>query len=189
MKKKLKCDSIGEITSDENDFSYKYSDATSVKVMGIISSVTKKQTKNGDMMSFITVEDVDGSVEVIIFPKLYSKYANIIYNGNVVMLGGRLSVKEEERAKIILDFAETAENVEANQVKKIGLFIRTENELSDIYKKCNEIILSRETGDIPVYFYFSSSKKYFPCKKINKTTYTIHIIGINKSNKTCLRKN
>ena len=173
LKKKLKCDSIGEITSDENDFSYKYSDATSVKVMGIISSVTKKQTKNGDMMSFITVEDVDGSVEVIIFPKLYSKYANIIYNGNVVMLGGRLSVKEEERAKIILDFAENAENVEANQVKKIGLFIRTENEVSDIYKKCNEIISSRETGNIPVYFYFSSSKKYFPCKKISLDDITL----------------
>ena len=173
LKKKLKCDSIGEFTSDENEFSYKYSDTTSVKIIGIISSVTKKQTKNGETMAFITVEDVDGSVEVIIFPKLYSKYANIIYNGNILMLGGRLSVKEEERAKIILDFAETAESVEANQVKKIGLFIRTENELSEIYKKCSEIISSTPSGDIPVYFYFSSSKKYFPCKKITVDDLTL----------------
>ena len=174
LKKKLKCDSIAEITTDDTDAYSRYSDSTSVKVMGIISSVTKKQTKNGDTMAFITVEDTDGSVEVIIFPKLYSKYANIIYNGNVLMLGGRLSVKEEERAKIILDFAESAESIEANQVKKVGLFIRTENDLSEIYKKCSEIIFTRPTGDIPVYFYFSSSKKYFPCKKISLDDFTVN---------------
>ncbi len=173
LKKRLKCDSIAEIITDDADVYSRYSDATSVKVMGIISTVTRKQTKNGDTMAFITIEDTDGAIEVIVFPKLYSKYANIIYNGNVVMLGGRLSVKEEEPPKIILDFAESAENVEANQIKKIGLFIRTENELSEIYKKCNEIISLRETGDIPVYFYFSSSKKYFPCKKISLDDLTL----------------
>ena len=85
----------------------------------------------------------------------------------------RKKKEQSSFSKIILDFAETAENVEANQIKKIGLFIRTENELSDIYKKCNEIISSRETGDIPVYFYFSSSKKYFPCKKISLDDITL----------------
>lgn len=174
LKKKLKCDSIAEITTDDTDVYSRYSDSASVKVMGIISSVTKKQTKNGDTMAFITLEDTDGSVEVIIFPKLYSKYANIIYNGNVLMLGGRLSVKEEERAKIILDFAESAEQVEANQVKKIGLFIRTENENTEIYKKCNDIISLCPSGEMPVYFYFSSSKKYFPCKKISLNDFTVN---------------
>ncbi len=174
LKKKLKCDSIAEITTDDTDVYSRYSDSASVKVMGIISSVTKKQTKNGDTMAFITLEDTDGSVEVIIFPKLYSKYANIIYNGNVLMLGGRLSVKEEERAKIILDFAESAEQVEANQVKKIGLFIRTVNENTEIYKKCNEIISLCPSGEMPVYFYFSSSKKYFPCKKIGLNDFTVN---------------
>ena len=99
LKKKLKCDIISEIVGEEDAYSYKYADGSSVKVMGIISSVTKKQTKNGDSMAFITLEDVDGSVEIIVFPKLYSKYANIMYSGTVLMVGGRLSVKEEERTK------------------------------------------------------------------------------------------
>ena len=169
LKKKLKCDKISELTREVDELSCEYSDASSVKVMGIISTVTKKQTKNGDTMAFITVEDTDGSVEVIIFPKLFSKYANIIYNGNILMIGGRLSVKEEERAKIILDFAESAESIESNQVKKVGLFIRAENETSEIYKKCNNLLSTAKHGDMPVYFYFSSSKKYFPCKKIEVT--------------------
>ena len=117
-------------------------------------------------MAFVTVEDVHGSVEVVVFPKLFTKYSNIIYNGNVLMLGGRLSVKEEENPKIILDFAETAENIKSNQNKKIGLFIRVENETSSIYVKCNEIVSTAKQGDVPLYFYFANSKKYFPCKKV-----------------------
>ena len=174
LKKKFNCDRIGELTSDADEFSYKYSDSSSVKVMGIISTVTKKQTKNGDTMAFVNVEDTDGSVEVIVFPKLYSKYANIMYNGNVLMIGGRLSVKEEERAKIILDFAESAESIESNQVKKIGLFIRIENEASQVYKNCSEILSKVNQGDMPVYFYFSSSKKYFPYRKLDIDNVTLN---------------
>ena len=174
LKKKFNCDRIGELTSDVDGFSYKYSDSSSVKVMGIISTVTKKQTKNGDTMAFVNVEDTDGSVEVIVFPKLYSKYANIMYNGNVLMIGGRLSVKEEEKTKIILDFAESAESIESNQVKKIGLFIRTENEASQVYKNCSEILSKVNQGDMPVYFYFSSSKKYFPYRKLDIDNVTLN---------------
>ena len=162
----LKCDTIGDILNADNDFNSKYVDSFSVKIMGIINGITRKQTKAGDTMAFVTLEDVNGSVEVIIFPKLFAKYSNILYNGNILMIGGRLSVREEESPKIILDFAESAENVKSNQTKKSGLFIRVENETCSIYARCNEIISDAKAGDIPLYFYFANSKKYFPCKKI-----------------------
>ncbi len=167
LAQKLKCDSIYDILNADNDYNSKYEDSVSVKIMGIISGVTKKQTKNGDTMAFITVEDVNGSIEVIVFPKLYAKYANLLYNGEVIFLGGRLSVKEEENPKIILDFADTAENAKSNQVKRKGLFIRVENETSYIYAQCNEIVTTAKIGDVPLYFYFASSKKYFPSKKVS----------------------
>ncbi len=163
---KLKCDSIGDILNADSDYNTKYVDAASVKIMGIISGVTKKQTKNGDTMAFITVEDVNGSIEIIVFPKLYAKYSNLFYNGEILFLGGRLSIREEENPKIILDFAETAENAKSNQVKRKGLFIRVENESSSIFAQCNEIIADVKNGDVPVYFYFASSKKYFPSRKV-----------------------
>ena len=164
---KLKCDTIGDILDADNDFNSKYVDTFSVKIMGIINGITRKQTKAGDTMAFVTLEDVNGSLEVIIFPKLFTKYSNILYNGNILMVGGRLSVKEEENPKVILDFAESAENVKANQTKKSGLFIRVENETCSIYVRCNEIIADAKNGDVPLYFYFANSKKYFPCKKIS----------------------
>ncbi len=166
LSRQLKCDSIRDILSFDSDYNSKYEDTVSVKIMGIISGVTRKQTKAGDTMAFVTVEDVHGSIEVIIFPKLFAKYSNLFYNSNVIFVGGRLSMKEEENPKIILDFADSAENAKSNQVKRKGLFIRVENESSPIYFNCKELISSANQGNTPVYFYFANSKKYFPCKKI-----------------------
>lgn len=166
LSKKLKCDSIGEILKLQNDYNINYQDSSSVKIMGIISSVSKKQTKNGDTMAFLSIEDMNGTIEVIVFPKLFAKYGNLLYNGNALLVGGRLSVKEEENPKIILDFAETSESVKSNQIKKVGLFVRVVSETSDEYSRCKEFIDSSVVGELPVYFYFSNSKRYFPYKKI-----------------------
>ena len=163
LMQKLKCDSIDDILSSDNDYNSKYDDAVSVKLMGIISNIIRKQTKAGDTMAFVSIEDVRGSIEVIIFPKLFKKYSN---NGNILFIGGRLSMKEEENPKVILDFADTAENVKSNHNKRKGLFIRVENNTSPIYINCKECINSATIGETPVYFYFADSKKYFPCKKI-----------------------
>lgn len=166
FEQKLKCDDIGEILSSDNDYNSKYEDTVSVKIMGIISNIVRKRTKTGDTMAFVTIEGVTGSIEVVIFPKLFAKYSNLLYNSNILFVGGRLSMKEEENPKIILDFADSGENIKSNQTKRKGLFIRVENESSPIYFNCKQLISSANQGDTPVYFYFANSKKYFPCKKI-----------------------
>lgn len=163
----LKCDKIGNIINAESDFNSPYVDTASVKIMGIISSITRKQTKKGESMAFINIEDVGGTIEVIVFPKLLAKYMNKINNGVAVVVGGRLSMREEENPKIILDFLETADNAKDNRSKKHGLFIRVENNQSPIYQTCLDTINNKATvGDVPLYFYFASTKQYFPCKKI-----------------------
>ena len=118
-------------------------------------------------MAFINIEDVGGTIEVIVFPKLLAKYMNKINNGVAVVVGGRLSMREEENPKIILDFLETADIAKDNRSKKHGLFIRVENNQSAIYQTCLDIINNKATiGEVPLYFYFASTKQYFPCKKI-----------------------
>lgn len=168
LEQKLRCDRIVDILNSENDFDSKYADSISVKVMGIVNGITKKQTKNGETMAFVNLEGVSGSIEIVVFPKLFAKYVNVFNNGVAVLVGGRISVREEENPKLILDFADTAENVKVNQTKKIGLFIRVESEASPEYKKCLDYIQTNaNNGEIPLYFYFSTSKKYFPYKKIS----------------------
>ncbi len=163
----LKCDKIIDIINAESDYNSPYVDTASVKIMGIISGITRKQTKKGESMAFLNIEDVGGTIEVIVFPKLLAKYMNKINNGVALLIGGRLSMREEENPKIILDYLETAEIAKENRTKKQGLFIRVESNQSPIYTKCLEIInKNSNAGEVPLYFYFASTKQYFPCKKI-----------------------
>ena len=84
-----------------------------------------------------------------------------------MFVGGRLSVREEEKPKLILDYAEIAENIKDKQTRKVGLFVRVDNNQSKMYFECAKYIDDNaKPGDIPLYFYFADTKKYFPSKKI-----------------------
>lgn len=72
-----------------------------VKYAGIINKVTKKYTKNNTQMAFINVEDLYGSCEIIIFDSCYNKVAPIIETDNIILIEGRLSIREDENVKIV----------------------------------------------------------------------------------------
>ena len=60
-------------------------------------------TKSDSMMAFVTVEDLGGSMELLVFPKVLTQCGSAIYDNAVVVVRGRVSVKEEEAAKLIAD--------------------------------------------------------------------------------------
>ena len=76
-------------------------DGQFVKYAGIITSVKKKYTKNNKIMAFVTVEDLYGSVEIIIFENCYMQCSNELIEENIVLVEGRLSVREDEETKIV----------------------------------------------------------------------------------------
>ena len=86
-------------------------DGKQVKYVGIITSIKKKYTKRNTLMAFMTVEDLYGSTEIIVFDSCYSKSQNILLDENIVVIDGRLSIREDEPVKIvannIIDFNET----------------------------------------------------------------------------------
>ena len=53
-------------------------------------------------MAFVTVEDLYGNVEIVIFDSIYSKCDNILIEDNIILVEGRLSIKEDEDARIIV---------------------------------------------------------------------------------------
>ncbi|MHB8781355.1 MAG: OB-fold nucleic acid binding domain-containing protein, partial [Candidatus Geothermincolia bacterium] len=63
---------------------------------GLISKVTKKLTKKGDTMAVLLLEDLVGSVEVVVFPALYARYVDQLTEDNIVCIRGRIDVKEDE---------------------------------------------------------------------------------------------
>ena len=76
-------------------------DGKPVKFAGIITSVKKKYTKNNTMMAFVTVEDLYGSCEIIVFDSCYARSNNILLEENIVVIEGRLSIREDEDVKIV----------------------------------------------------------------------------------------
>ena len=76
-------------------------DGQFVKYAGIITSVKKKYTKNNKIMAFVTVEDLYGSVEIILFENCYMQCSNELIDENIVVVEGRLSVREDEETKIV----------------------------------------------------------------------------------------
>lgn len=78
-------------------------DGTKETVGGMIMGKTVKPTKNGQLMSFLTIEDLVGTVEVIVFPRDFSAYRNIIEGTDKIFITGRVTANADENAKLICE--------------------------------------------------------------------------------------
>ena len=88
---------------DEENGSCHLLDGTSVTIGGMITDKKIKYTKNDKIMAFLTVEDVAGSVEVIVFPRDYEKNADKLIEDEKVFIKGRVSAEEDKDAKLICE--------------------------------------------------------------------------------------
>ncbi len=92
-------DADGEAPGDDRPA---LSDKMRVKIAGIITSVTLKDTKKEERMAFFTVEDSSGKIECLVFPKLYRQIADVLRADQAVFVEGNLSVRDEESPKILV---------------------------------------------------------------------------------------
>ena len=88
---------------DEETGAARVKDQSVVTIGGMIADKKIKYTKNDKVMSFLQVEDLVGSVEVIVFPRDYEKYSAKLMEENKVFIRGRVSVEEEKDGKLICE--------------------------------------------------------------------------------------
>jgi len=86
-------------------------DKTQVTVGGLITAVKRTTTKSGSAMAFVTLEDLTGSCEVIIFPKAYEQVHFLLKRDAVLVVRGKVDVMEQQ-AKILADRVMTLEEAE-----------------------------------------------------------------------------
>ena len=131
---------------------------------GMITNISLKTTKTNKMMAFITVEDVYGSVEVIIFPKDYEKNRMAIVQDAKVIVRGRVSLSDDENAKLICESIVDFSKIAAE------LWIRFENKAA--YEE-NEGELLKEIagydGNDRVVIYLNEEKQ----KKVLPPSYSV----------------
>ncbi|WP_026507809.1 DNA polymerase III subunit alpha [Butyrivibrio sp. MC2013] len=140
-------------------------DKQQVTVGGIITAVTTKYTKNNQMMAFCTLEDMAGSLEVIVFPKTYEKTYSRLRVDSKVFIEGHVSEEEERDSKLIADKVQTFEEI------PITVWVRFKDRR--IFEKEEETLLKAmegHGGKDSVVAYLEDTKqmkKYPPNMRIN----------------------
>lgn len=74
-----------------------------VTIGAIITAIKTKTTKNDKIMAFADIEDLTGTMEAIVFPAIFEKYKSHLFADSKVYLKGRISYKEDESPKVIVD--------------------------------------------------------------------------------------
>lgn len=129
-------------------------DGKKVILGGIINNKKNKITKNNNMMAFITLEDLYGAIEVIVFPRIYDRYLKYLDEDNIVVVEGRISLSEEDEPKIICESI-----VPLNKYKKGKLYIKLEKDDGLKTFEYLKNIFAKYSGDMPVYVYLEYEKK------------------------------
>ena len=140
----------------ENGTSKTYKDGQNVKFVGIISKVNKKFTRNNTTMAFLNVDDFYGSAEIIVFDSVYGKTSHFIVEENIVLIEGRISIREDEPVKIVAtNIKEFSEEEIINQEAKQNIKLNTVKVLNIDVTNLSEEQKARLRGAIK---FFSGDK-------------------------------
>lgn len=115
---------------------------------GIIADSNKKITRNNSMMAFLKLEDLTGAIEVIVFPKVFERVKYLCEIDSLVLIRGRLSIKEDEEPKLICENIEPLEEINSQKV-----YIRADDEkhAKEFNNILKNILKEEHKGKTPIY--------------------------------------
>ena len=124
---------------DEETDTVKVQDGDMAVVGGMIVSKVIKTTRNNSSMAFITVEDLYGTVEVIVFPRDYEKYRNLLSEDKKLFIKGKVTVEEDKPGKVICQSIIPFEDVPKDvwiKFKDIPTYMEKKNAIDQIVVNC-----------------------------------------------------
>ncbi len=159
-------------------------DGKMVSIGAMVSKIRRKATKNDQTMAFLDIEDMFGSVNVLLFPKLYEQYGETLKIGSVFKFIGRVSVKESGDVDLICDrieplpkgtampqqsdnkayHAKQKPDDEQKSKYKSGLYLRVTSLQSEAYIKARRI-MDVFDGSTPVIIKETETGKAFVSPK------------------------
>ena len=143
---------VDDIQELENKTDY---DGKVVTVCGILSHRKTLITKSGNQMMFAELEDLYGSLELIIFANVLQNNSALLQDDNIVKIIGKVSYKENEKTKIIVSQIQLLE-------KNKKIYIRIPKDKLELEGAVISYIKNIEQvyrGNIPVYIFYDGTKK------------------------------
>ena len=133
-----------------------FRDQSEVTMGGIIDSLKEIVTKKGDKMVFVTLQDLSGSCEVVVFPSIYQTEAPLLTQDSMIFVRGKINARDEA-PKVLADEIVPLEEVPKRFTRLVSIDLLTAgldpNMLTDIQK-----ILQRHKGKTPVYLSFRDAE-------------------------------
>lgn len=167
LRRKISHSSLDFLPVEEGEDRLQVEEETKVIVGGMVAGISVKYTRNNDKMAFVTLEDFQGSMEIIIFPKVYEKCAASLKEDEVLLIKGRANVSADGEGKVI-----------AQEVKP--LILGEKEPPSSVWLKLAEgqevpfgqitAILRKYHGNVPVYIYDEKTKQRMKADRINWVT-------------------
>lgn len=164
--KKLTKYNIGDVLSSvhrDEDGNYHavegaVSDGDMIVICAAIASRKNKTTRANAQMAFLNLEDIYGTVECIVFPKVLTEYSPILQEDNLVAISCRLSVREDEEPKLLMQTAQPIDEALVSKKEPQRLYIQLSERNEDNLKTVEESLAPYQ-GDMEVRLFFSDTKK------------------------------
>ena len=145
-----------------------YQDEQIVSIAGIVQSVKMKTTRSNSMMSYVTIEDDTGSIEMLAFSNVLNQYGGYLREGSPVVVTGRLSLRDNKEPQIVVNRARPISdyahgNPEPSQEvlpaeKKGTLYLRLPTEAGPLFPKIRAI-LNMFPGENAVVLFFADTRQ------------------------------
>jgi DNA polymerase-3 subunit alpha len=131
-------------------------DHTSVNLAGMLTDIRFQTTKKGELMSYARLEDMDGAIDVLIFPRTLPEVRPMLEENSIVVVRGRVSVDDED----IKLFCETIQPLEKEQdpaQAPVRLFICIGRGASQ--EEAVNFLAQEVRGRVPVYLFDAASRR------------------------------
>jgi DNA polymerase-3 subunit alpha len=132
-------------------------DKLEVSIAGMVSALKEITTKKGDRMAFVSLEDLKGSLEVVVFADLYKNSQELLKKEEPLLIRG-LADLNEESVKLLANQIYALKNMNGSAKKAVRIRVASEN-LSEDKLKDFKLLLSRYPGDSPVYLHLISGEQ------------------------------
>ena len=147
----MKDEETGEITAQDKLF---------YNMCGLVEQISVKMTRNNDSMAFITLEDLYGQIEVVVFPKVFDTCRGFLEKNKGILVRGRASISEEEGkllAEEIIPFERLTREM-GDEKKELWILVKNEATLKETKNQMFEI-LRKSPGKSKVFVQLSEEKK------------------------------
>ncbi len=170
---------IGDLVDSAGERDAALTDGSIVTVLAIMTKVRLKVTKSNSTMAFVTLEDLYGDIQMLVFPQTLSEYGEIIAEGKIVKATARLNLREDRDAELICETIEPAPPADGGKTgrpkkssaggrpaaggkpaanARPGLYLRLPGKNSPLYDRAKKYLAVFD-GFTPLYLYFCDTKK------------------------------